>query len=104
MTAVDDSALEMNESILDRVIPSALIDNRSGINNMPFTTMVKLRLSITGPSPYIIKVADERPITFLDKITQCQIEGGGEVYKLTSHILQLESKKAAYPILLEEIG
>lgn len=52
---VDDDALEIDVSILDWVIVGALIDNGSGINIMPLTTMVKLGLSITGPSPYIVK-------------------------------------------------
>ena len=97
---VDDGAFEIDVSILDRVIPGAVIDNGSGINIMSFTTMSKLGLDITGPSPYIVKVADQRPITPLGEITNCHMEAGGEVYPLTFHVLRLETSKAAYPVLL----
>jgi hypothetical protein len=65
---IDDGALEIDVTVLDKVIPGALIDGGSGINIMPLSTMERLRLKVTGPSSYVVNVADQRPITPLAKL------------------------------------
>ena len=99
-TLVDDGALEIDVSILHKVIAGTLIDGGSGINIMPLSTMESLGLELTGPSPYVVNVADQRPITPLGQIVNCQMEAGGEIYTLTFHVLRLMTNKAAYPLLL----
>lgn len=39
---IDDGALEIDVTILDKVIPGEFIDGVSGINIMPLSTMEKL--------------------------------------------------------------
>jgi hypothetical protein len=97
---MDDGALEIDVSILDKVIPRTLIDGGSGINIMPLSTMESLGLKVTGPSPYVVNVADQRPVTPLGQIVNCQVEAGGEIYTLTFHVLRLMTNKTAYPLLL----
>lgn len=58
---VDDRALEIDISILDRIIPCALTNTGSGINIMLLTKIVKLGLTISSLSPYIVKVANNGP-------------------------------------------
>jgi hypothetical protein len=99
-TLTDDGALEIDVSIMDKVIPKTLIDGGSGINIMPLSTMESLGLKVNGPSPYTVNVADQRPIIPLGQIVNCQMEAGGEIYTLTFHVLRLMTNKAAYPLLL----
>lgn len=97
---LDDGALEIDVSILDKVISGTLIDGGSGINIMPLSTMESLGLKVSGPSPYVVNVADQRPVTPLGQIVNCQMEAGGEIYTLTFHVLRLVANKTAYPLLL----
>jgi len=96
----DDGAMEIDVEILDKTIPRALIDGGSGINIMPLSTLEKLGLEITGPSPYVVNVADQTQVTPLGQVANCQIRAGGEIYTLTFHVLRLVSDANAYPLLL----
>lgn len=54
----DASPIKVVVEILYKVIPHTLIDGRSAINTMPFSTLEKLDSKMIGPSPYIVNMAN----------------------------------------------
>lgn len=68
---------------------------------MPFSTLEKLGLEMTGPTPYIVNMADQRQITPVGQVADCEVRIG-EVYtrSLTFHVLRLVTDANSYPILL----
>ena len=96
----DVRAVEIEAMIVDKVIPNVLVDGGSGINILPFQTMEKLGLSLTGPSPFVINMANQCPEVPLGEITNCRIQTGGEEYVVTFHVIRMQSLKDSYPMLL----
>jgi hypothetical protein len=80
-------------------VPDVLIDGRSGLNILPEQTM-KLGLSLTGPSPFIINMANQSPTLPLGQIKYCRISTGGEEYIVTFHVIGMHSHKDSFPVLL----
>ena len=62
--------------------------------------MNRLGLSLTGPSPHIINMANQSPVVPLGMIKDCRISTGGEEYVVTFHVIKMHSNKDAFPILL----
>jgi hypothetical protein len=58
-TSFDVGPIELEVGIMDKIIPNALVDGGSGLNIMPLSTMEKLGLKITSPSPYVVNMADQ---------------------------------------------
>jgi hypothetical protein len=46
---------------MDKIIPHVIVDDGSNVNIMPESTMLHLGLYVTGPSPWKVKLADQRP-------------------------------------------
>ncbi len=58
-TSFDVGPIELEVGIMDKIIPNALVDGGSGLNIMPLSTMEKLGLKITSPSPYVVNMVDQ---------------------------------------------
>ena len=47
--------------VLEKVVLNVLLDGGSRLNILPEHTMKKLGLSLTGPSPFVINMANQSP-------------------------------------------
>ena len=72
--------IEIEVMVVDKVIPNMLVDGGSGLNILPDHTMKSLGLSLTGPLPFIINMANQSPAVPLGMIKDCRISTGGEKY------------------------
>ena len=96
----DVEAVEIEVIVVDKVVPNVLVDGGSGLNILPEHTMKKLGLSLTGPSPFVINMANQSPSTPLGMIKDCRITTGGEEYIVIFHVIKMHSDKDAFSILL----
>ena len=96
----DVKAVEIEVSIVDKILPNTLVDGGSGLNIMPLQTMEKLGLDITGPSPFVINMANQSPEAPMGQIKDCKVMTGGEEYSLTFHVIRMHSNKDSFPLLL----
>lgn len=96
----DVKAVEVEAVIVDKVLPNTLVDGGSSLNIMPLQTMEKLGLSLTGPSPIVISMANQSPARPVGQIKDCQVMVGGESYTLTIHVIQTHSSRESFPLLL----
>jgi hypothetical protein len=62
--------------------------------------MEQLGLEITGPSPYVINMANQLSESPLGQISGCKINTGGEDYVITFQVLRMHSNKNSFPLLL----
>ena len=97
---MDVRPIEIEVSMVDKILPKVLVDGGSGLNIMPLQTMEKLGLEITGPSPFVINMANQSPEAPLGQIKDCQVITGGESYLLTFHVIRMHSNKGSFPLLL----
>lgn len=97
---VDVKAVEIEVTIVDKVVPNVLIDGGSGLNIMPLHTMEKLGLNLTGPSSFVLNMADQSSARPLGQITNCKISTGGEDYLVTFHVIRMHTSKESFPLLL----
>ena len=96
----DVKAIEIEVMVVDKVVSNVLGDGGSGLNILPEHTMKRLGLSLTGPSPFIINMANQTPAMPLGMIKDCRISTGGEKYVVTFHVIKMHSSKDTFPILL----
>ena len=96
----DVKPIEIEVMIVDKVIPNVLVDGGSGLNILPDDTMKRLGLSLTGPSPFIINMANQSLAVPLGMIKDCRISTGGEEYVVTFHVIKMNSSKDTFPLLL----
>ena len=82
------------------MIPNVLVDGGSGLNILPEHTTKKLGLSLTGPSPFIINMANQSPAVSLGMIKDCRISTGREEYVVIFHVIKMHSNKDIFPLLL----
>ncbi len=59
------------------VVYKVLVDGGSGLNILSEHTM-KLGLSLTGPSPFVINMANQSPTIPVGMIKDCRLSTGGE--------------------------
>jgi hypothetical protein len=85
---------------MDKIIPHVIVDDGSNMNIMPESTMLRLGLSITGPSPWKVKVADQRPSKPLGQIKDLRIRAWDEEYTITFYVLHMHDDDGGYPLLL----
>ncbi|XP_073391991.1 uncharacterized protein [Physcomitrium patens] len=97
---VDMKAVEIEVTIVDKVVLNVLIDGSSGLNIMPLHTMEKLGLNLTRPSSFVLNMADQSPARPLGQITNCKISIGGEDYLVTFHVIRMHTSKESFPLLL----
>ena len=69
--------------MVDKVVPNVLVDGESGLNILPEHTMKNLGLSLTGPSPFVINMANQNPAIPFGMIKACRLSTGGEAYIVT---------------------
>ena len=86
--------------MVDKVVLNVLVYKGSGLNILPEHTMKRLALSLTGPSPFIINMANQTPAVPLGMIKDCRISTGGEEYMVTFHVIKMNSNKDTFSILL----
>ena len=86
--------------MVEKVVPNVLVDGGSGLNILPEHTMKRLGVSLTGPSPFIINMANQSPAVPLEMFKDCRISTGGEEYVVTFYIVKRNSNKDTIPILL----
>ena len=93
-------AVEIEVTIVDKVVPHVLVDGGSSLNILPEHTMKKLGLSLTGPSPFVINMANQSPVVPVGIIKDCRLNTGGEEYIVTFQVIKMHENKDAFPILL----
>ena len=86
--------------VVDKVVPNVLVDGGSGLNIMLEHTLKQLGLHLTGPSPFIINMANQSSSIPLGMVKYCRIQTRGEVYIVTIHVIKMHSTKNTFPILL----
>jgi hypothetical protein len=92
--------VEIEVEVMDKIIPHVIVDDGSNVNIMPESTMLRLGLSITGPSPWKVKLADQRPSKPLGQIKDLRIRAGDEEYTVTFYVLRMHDEDGGYPLLL----
>ena len=93
----DVKALEIEVIMVDKVVPNVLVDGGSGLNILPEHTMKKLGLGLTGPSPFVINMANQSPSMSLRMIKDCRIKTGGENTLSLSMSLRCTRTKTHFP-------
>ena len=96
----DVKPIEIEVMVVDKVVPNVLVDGGSGLNILPEHTMKKLGLNLTGPSPFIINMANQSPAVPLGMIKNCRISTRGEEYIVTFHVIRIHSNNDTFLILL----
>ena len=64
--------------------------------------MRKLGLSLIGPSPFVINMANQSPTIPVGIIKDCRLSTGGEKYIVTFHVIKMHDNKDVLPNLLEK--
>ena len=62
--------------------------------------MKKLGLSLTGPSPFVINMANQSPVVPVGIIKDCRLSTGGDEYIVIFQVIKMHDNKDAFPILL----
>ena len=93
-------AVEIKVMVVDKVVPKVLVDGGSGLNIMPEHTLKLLGFHLTGPSPFIINMANQTSSVPIGMVTDCRIQSGGEEYIVNFHVIKMHSTKDTFPILL----
>ena len=96
----DVKPIEIEIMVVDKVVPNVLVDGGRGLNILPEHIMKRLGLSLTGPSPFIINMANQNLAVPLGMIKDCRISTGGEEYVVTFHIIKMHFNKDTFPILV----
>ena len=96
----DIKAIEIEVMVVDKVVPNVLVDGGSGLNILSEHTMKRLGLSLTGPSSFIINIANQTLAVPLGMIKDCRISSRGEEYVVTFYVIKMYSNKDTFPILL----
>ena len=66
--------------------------------------MKRLGLSLIGPSPFVINMANQSPAVPFGIIKGCRLSMGGEEYSVTFHVIKTHSNKDIFPICWENLG
>ena len=93
-------AVEIEVMVVDKVVPNVLVDGGSGLNIMPEHTLTQLGLHLTGPSPFIINMANQTSSVPIGMVKDCRIQSGGEEYVVNFHVIKMHSTKDTFPLLL----
>ena len=64
----DVRPVEVEATVVDKVVPRVLVDGGNALNILPAQTMGKLGLSLTGPSPHVIRMANQSSLVPLGQI------------------------------------
>ena len=98
---MDVEPIEIEVMVVDKVIPNVLVDGGSGLDILLDHTMKRLGISLTGPLPFIINMANQSPAVPLRVIKDCRISTGWKEYVVTFHVIKMHSSKDTFPPLLK---
>jgi hypothetical protein len=93
--------IEIEVEVMDKIIPHVILDDGNNVNIMPESTILCLRLSVIGPSPWKVKLIDWRPSRPLGQIKDLRICVGDEEYTITFYVLCMHDEDGGYPLLLD---
>ena len=93
-------AVEIEVTVVDKVVPNVLVDGGSSLNILHGHTMRKLGLSLTGPSKFVINMANQSQVVPVGIIKNCRLSTGGEEYIVTFQVIKIHDNKDAFLILL----
>ena len=96
----DVKPIEIEVMVVDKVVPNVLVDGGNDLNILPDHTMKNLDSSLTGPSPFIINMANQSTAVPLGMIKDCRLSIEGEEYVVTFHVIKMHSNKDTFLILL----
>ncbi len=85
---------------MDKIILHVIVDDGSNVNIMPESTMLCLGLFVTRPSPWKVKLADQRLSKPLGQIKNLRIRVRDEEYTVTFYVLCMHDEDGGYPLLL----
>lgn len=97
---VDPGPVLVEVSIVDKVVPFCLVDGGSAVNIMPWSTMEKLGLKLSGPSTVNITMADQRNVRPEGVIKKLEVSTGGEVYELDFQVLLIWRPQPVLPFVV----
>jgi hypothetical protein len=75
------------------------MDDGNNVNIMPESTMLHLRLFVIGPSPWKVKLANQRPSRPLGQIKYLHILAKDEECTITFYVLRMHDENGGYPLL-----
>ena len=93
--------VDIEVMVVDNVVPNVLVDGGSGLNIMPEHTLNQLGLHLTGPSPFIINMANQTLFVPIGMVKDCRIQSGGKEYVVNFHVIKMHSTKDIFPLLLD---
>ena len=96
----DVKPIEIEVMVVDKVVPNVLVNGGSGLNILSEHTMKRLDLGLTGPTFFIINMANQSPVVSLGMIKDCRISTKEEEYVVTFHVIKIHSNNDTFPILL----
>ena len=102
----DYELVEIVVEVVDKQIPRMVIDDGANINIMLASTMQKLGLTITHPSLYSIRIADQAMVKPMERIKDLTVKTGGVNYQVNFEVLPMKRSistmlnEEAYPLLL----
>ena len=82
---------------MDKVVPNVLVDGGSWLNILLEHTNKRLGLSLTGPSPFIINMANQTPAMPMKMIEDCRISTRRKEYVVIFHVIKMHSNKDTSP-------
>jgi hypothetical protein len=91
--------VEIEVEVMDKIILHVIVDDGSNVNIMHESTMLRLGLSVIGPSPWKVKLADQRPSKPLGQIKDLCIHARDEEYTITFYVLCMHDEDGGYPLL-----
>jgi hypothetical protein len=92
--------VDIEVEVMDNIILHVIVDDGSNVNIMLESTMLRLGLSVTRPSPWKMKLANQRPSKPLGQIKNLCICVGDEEYIVTFYVLCMHNEDGGYPLLL----
>ena len=96
----DVKSIEIEVMMVDKVIPNVLVDGGSRLNILLELTIKRLGLSLTGPSPFIINMANQSLAVPLGMMKDCRNSTGGDQYVVTFNVIKMHSNKDIFFLLL----
>ncbi len=101
-TSFNVGFIELEVWIMDKIIPNALVDTRSGSNIMFLSTMEKLNLKIIGPSPNVVNLIDQNGHIPNGQITNYKVCISDEEYNFIFHVIRLQTKINVNSLFLDK--
>jgi hypothetical protein len=85
---------------MDKIILHVIVDDGNNVNIMPESTMLCLRLSITIPSAWKVKLTNQRLSKPQGQIKDLCMRVGDEEYTITLYVLCMHDEDGGYLLLL----